>query len=405
MVLSSTYDKLIPIFTSSTSGSPQFKVSATSTGNYSCPDWKALNGTTTNGDDCWVSESGGGWLTVTFDKLYTLAGLWFKQRIDPRISDIYFYTSKDGENWELQVLFNNKGIGDGEEVEFPFDKYVTCKYIKIGCDGTYVNIGAFNVFYMDVSFLLKMNDDIYSIRSEYYNIENKKYNLLDKNEIATNYSQYCFDLNDLLKEITINGETFRPIDKFDNFSLLCNANVNINALGLKTKRELIVPTDDIDISIAEEIKYFKVIANKEQNIKLALSIDKGVTWYTYANEQLVELNITIPLKPYKTLNEEEVGQWTNATNMISNEGIAMGVFNSMNFQELLSNSKRVRFAYVINRDSYDDVSELNSLMWKFDSKGSMKLMKDSEYDVDLYENSLKITSLIENPLIKANILL
>ena len=405
MSLSNNYQKLIPILTSSTSAIPQFTISSTSIGNYNCPDWKALNGTTTNGEDCWVSGSEGGWLTVTFDKPYTLAGLWFKQRIDPRISDVYFYTSKDGTNWDLQVSFNNKGIGWGEEAEFPFDDYVTCKYIKIGCDGTYVNIGAFNVFYVDMFFLIKMNNNFYSIKNKYYDIETKSYIPIEENNISTNYNDYCFGMPELFQTITINDETFKPIDKFDNFSLITDKNVNVDILGLKYNTELIVSLNDIDLSCAESIKAVKLETNKKQNVKIVISSDGGNTWNTYVDNEFKNIDKTIPLKPYELLTKEELVYWNDAANTIKDIGINVDEFNSNDFRKVLTNFKKIRLAYVINRETCEDSVEINKLSWQYDAKPTLQKMNDSEYIVNILGNSVKLTSLIDSELIKVSVMI
>jgi hypothetical protein len=264
-------------------------------------------------------------------------------------------------------------------------------------------IGVYSGTYPFVDFiLLKMNDLYYTINSDYYNTTTKLYNAL-----ASMDFNYSFFLEDLFIPVTINGETFVPFDKFDTFKIIDqSAAQQYYFKGIKSSSELIVANDDIGLSIASNIDYMQLLYNLSGggDIRLAFSIDKGATWKTTADgTTFINLSYSIPLKEYGTLTPEEIIQWNNIKNDIATNGITPTIFNLINFNSLGANT--IRFAYVLKRLLYTDAAETTQLNWQFDSNGSMRRMKDTEYDIDLYSKQIRVTSLIDNSIVKANIII
>lgn len=70
---------------------------------------------------------------------------------------------------------------------------------------------------------------------------------------------------------------------------------------------------------------------------------------------------------------------------------------------MLRDLKFVRFAYAIELQNSESVAELDKLEWNFNAKGRMYKMNDSEVTIDIYEHSVLVTPLIDNSLIKTNV--
>jgi hypothetical protein len=270
-------------------------------------------------------------------------------------------------------------------------------------DGTVAStVGVYSGTYYFTSYiLLKMNDLYYSIETNHYNTVTKLYDALASMDFASS-----FFLEDLFTPVTINGETFVPIDKFDTFKIVDqSAAQQYYFKGLKSTSELVVANDDIGLSIASNIDFMQLLYNISGggNIRLAFSIDNGVTWKTTSDGiTFTNLSHTIPLKVYNTLTTDEITQWNNAKDDIATNGITPAVFNSINFNSL--GASTIRFAYVLKRPLYADAAETTQLNWQFDSNGAMRRMKDTEYDIDLYSKQIRVTSLIDTSILKMNII-
>lgn len=251
--------------------------------------------------------------------------------------------------------------------------------------------------------LLEENNNYYSVLADNYNINTHSYNPVTINS----FSEKKFNIRKLFEEITIAQETFRPIDKFTNFKILLDELYSVSITAIKSSRELIISNDDIDISISSFIHYFHLNYLCKQNgaVKIAISYDQGKTWYTWKNSAFNLLPVNIPCKPCHTLDKQELTQWNQAKDCIYNHGIDKDALYHINLNPILSISKKIRFAYVIDRPSTADTAHVNNLIWNFDAKGHLDKMKDSEYNVSIYDHSAKITSLIENALLKVNIMI
>lgn len=135
---------------------------------------------------------------------------------------------------------------------------------------------------------------------------------------------------------------------------------------------------------------------------MVFSINQGNTWKTYTDMGFVDLECNIPLKNYNLLNEYELNSWNEAAELIYTHGITPETFNTIDFN--LLDASTIRFAYVLYRPSYSDVSQTNQLEWQFDAKGRFDIMNENSYEYDIYKNHIKITSLENNEIIKANLI-
>lgn len=255
---------------------------------------------------------------------------------------------------------------------------------------------------VNTKILIKYNNQYYSINSEFYNTDTKMYTPLDNLTMDSG-----FDIFQLFNSITINTETFRPIDKFDNFSIISEKGGKVIKLkAISTTLELIVATDDISTSVASNIDYFTLTSTRSNNglIKLALSIDEGITWKTWNTATLLfeDLNCVISKTPFLQMSDEELIDWNNARDNIYENGIDVATFNTLDFN--LLSSKTIRFAYVLSRPTYVDKTETDRLDWQFDAKGNLQKMKDSECTISVYDQQVKVKSLIDNPIVKVNLM-
>ena len=250
--------------------------------------------------------------------------------------------------------------------------------------------------------VLKQNGKVYSILKENYNIETGMYN-----EITTYDIENQANIFNLINEITIGNETFRPIDKFEKFSIVSNETFNASIIGIKQNTSMVVASDAFGVRNASNIDYFNgyCTLSIDSCIKMAVSVDEGETWKTATVLGGVttwsDLNITIPKNMYSSLTSAEKQQWDNAKDIIYNNGIDISILKTIDFNQI--KDKNMMFAYVLYMPALDSVCKNQSLEWKFDSRGRMKKMKDNEYDLYLTYDNIVVTPLSVQSMIKINV--
>ncbi|MGN6713780.1 discoidin domain-containing protein [Anaerocolumna jejuensis] len=256
-------------------------------------------------------------------------------------------------------------------------------------------------------FLLRKNDKYYSTNKTYYDINTKNYMPL-VNLNASNYEDYGFVTDDLFKETTIGTETFKPIDKFNNFNLM-NVNVvdslSFNLKGIKSNRELVVQAFDINTSLYKKIN--NIITNlttlNHSSIKIVFSTDSGETWNTILNNKLETTDCIIPKKRYIDFTNDDLLHFNAARETIYEVGCTSDILNIFDFNTL--NAERLRFAYVFSTDSYVNNPSLNKLTINYDEKGYQREMKDSECDIEVFDHTVKLKPTISATSIEANIII
>lgn len=247
-------------------------------------------------------------------------------------------------------------------------------------------------------FIIKENNKYYSIKPNKY-VDGQYVEL--SSEDLQDFESVGFNLSELTTEITVDEETFKPINKFSKIKLVSNTKFEgLFLKSIKSNKQLIVASNNFSSKVADHIDYFKCIYEKDSNslIKLAFSIDNGVTW---KGNNFENLSIEIPLKPYSDLTEEERTKWNTAKETIATNGIDIENLESIDFNSL--DFEYIRFAYVLYVTSADDVCNTTKLQWQFDAKGSMQLMDSSEIDIEVLSDSIKVTPKTEEELIKVNI--
>ena len=249
-------------------------------------------------------------------------------------------------------------------------------------------------------YLLKSNGKIYSIKNEYYDSNTKTYNELSENQYEDGY----FLLSELTSDVTINEETFKPIDKFTSFKLCTKDGGKFNIHGIKSNAEMVVGKSSFSTSFAENIDYFKLTGDKLDGIKLAVSIDDGSTWKTYDTENATfkDLEITIPSSNYSEFSSADIENWNVAKTKISTDGINASDMSSIDFNKL--NSTKIKFAYVLTATSTTEMDSMKNLTWQFDAKGLLRQCTPDEATIEVNSNGVKITSKIDTDILKTNIL-
>ena len=227
------------------------------------------------------------------------------------------------------------------------------------------------------SFYIKQDNKYYSFSDDNYDTNTKMYKEITLDDINNNL--YKNNLSNLTTEITIGDETFKPIDKFNNFQFVSKYNKPKIIIGRKTKSSMIIANGDIYTKVASNIDKFTLTNTTTNNsyIKMAVSFDNGSTWKSYTNNAFTDLSITIANKSYEDMTTEERNNWNDAKNIIMTEGFSPSVLETINFNTI-KDLKNIRFVYVLYQDVITDNCKVNRLSWQFDAKGSFQKMKDSE---------------------------
>lgn len=251
--------------------------------------------------------------------------------------------------------------------------------------------------------LLKSNNKYYSIKKECYDSTTKTYTEIT-DITDESFLTYGFNIQDLTTELTINSETFKPIDKFEQFSIVSLEDKTLNLSGIKSTKELIIGKESFVSKIADNIDFFKLNDEASVNIKIVFSIDKGLTWKTYDFEQLIFKDIPdviIPNKNYSEFTQTDIQNWNDSTNKISEVGIPANLLNTINFNVL--KAENFKFGYVLSASSATGIDKMKQLIWRFDSKGIMQKCSDNEIIQQIYYGGIKIIPKINTDILKINI--
>lgn len=318
---------------------------------------------------------------VTYKELYT--GIHDVAELNDTMTEHEFNNSKKYTYYRINVLDSNYS----------------------GNNKTYGGIGYLQLFTVANKFLISKDNKFYSIKDELYNIETKSYNPLDITTVTVqNIIDNGFNINIINDSVTIGEETFKPLDKFDDFKVISDVNFNINLHGLKGKKELIVANNSFSVSVAKNIDFFELLNNISEgnSIKIVVSKDNGSTWSTFKDGSWSIVNsLEIPLKFYNQLSEEELVKWNTAINTIFTEGIDSSLIKTIDFNLLKADT--LRFAYILNKETLDSVCEMSKLKWQFDSIGKFRALSSTDCFIDISEHNISITPSTDVELLKVNV--
>lgn len=191
----------------------------------------------------------------------------------------------------------------------------------------------------------------------------------------------------------------------DKFSLISSSYFNMKIKALHSSIQMMVASNDFSTIVCDNIDYFKSYTEKSDTLsmKVAFSLDSGLTWKTHNGQSIIDLSINIPLKEYSTMSNQELEQWNIAKQEIAENGIDSDNLELVDFN-VLGSFEKIRFAYVLSIDSFNDKMINKSLSWQFDSKGSLQLLKDTEHDIYLSKRGVKLSSLIDTEMVKLELI-
>lgn len=241
-----------------------------------------------------------------------------------------------------------------------------------------------------MSCYIKQGDKYYSFSKDNYDTTTKMYREITLDDI--NNDLYLCKLTDLTKEVTIGEETFKPIDKFDNFQFVSKYNEPKTIIGRKSKTGMSIASGDIYTKVTSRINSFTLdnTVNNNSYIRMAVSFDNGITWKTYKDKKFTDLSINIAIKTYENMTTDEKNNWKSAKETILSEGFTPDILSTIDFNSI-EDLNTIRFAYVLYQDLSTDTCEVNNLSWQFDAKGSFQKMKDNELTTSFSNGIINIT--------------
>ena len=278
--------------------------------------------------------------------------------------------------------------------EIEFDNILIGKKFMIipEVQGNRVAVVEFELWGDDfVGVILQSNKNYYSIDEKYYNSSTKNYNAISDLS-ASNFSNYEFNISDLFDEITINEETFKPIDKFESFSIISTSQNTLTVNGIKVDKSMIATMEPLSMAAYETIHNITADYTTENNgaIKLIFSFDKGNTWKTYdvSTNTWNPVSVNIPSKLYDNFTSEEKSNWDSARDTILSDGISVQNLGNVVFST--ETIKTLMFAVAFSRPTYADTCTLRGLNIKYDGVVTyIQLAVGS--DLTKYEAKVRIT--------------
>ncbi|MBU3185672.1 signal peptidase II [Clostridium estertheticum] len=165
---------------------------------------------------------------------------------------------------------------------------------------------------------------------------------------------------------TLDLSKFKNVEGFEDFEDGVIQKIKVKAIP---PDRLLTPNSDMNLSNAEHIDYFKLVATGK-NIRVICSVDGGVTWKTFKTDKWVDIKLE--------LDDVRI------------DGMTVEIFNKINdvFWNELITSNKIRFAYLFAMDTILDVEELDKLDLQFDGQGKWVQAKEDTFDVIYASNTL-----------------
>lgn len=266
-----------------------------------------------------------------------------------------------------------------------------------------------HIFGVASKVLLKSNNAFYSTDSANYNTTTKQYTPLNvtADQITPDFIETNGVLSaTLLENVTIGTETFKPVDKFAKFQIITKGSNPVTLTGTKRRQCLLRSKAAYSFKGMANIDNFTTVQTLagSGSIKMAIQVEGETQWKTTADNGVtwIPLNITIPASNYKDLTPTDLIAWNGAISAILATGIPITSVSSINFNAFAG--KKIFVAFVLNITNAVDKAILTSLSTQYDGTPYLRLMKDSELNVDLIDDvTIQVTPLIANDLIKVNI--
>ena len=264
--------------------------------------------------------------------------------------------------------------------------YLTFDAVDIDENGKLLTREEYNKMTSDY---IKQNNKYYSFSKDNYDATTKMYREITLDDI--NNGLYPCRLTDLISEVTIGEETFKPIDKFDNFQFVSKYNIQKTIIGRKSKTGMSIASGDIYTKVTSRINSITLdnTVNNNSYIKMAVSFDNGITWKTYKDKKFTDLSINIAIKTYENMTTDEKNNWKSAKETILSEGFTPDILSTIDFNTI-ENLNTIRFAYVLYQDLYTDTCNVDNLSWNFNAKGKFTKLKENEADISFSNGVIMI---------------
>lgn len=409
------YYDVTPIMTSNTTPSG-YEVSAsselTTTGDYRA--YKAFDGIV-NDNNYWITQ---------IDKItnqYLRLSLSKETKINAILmitdsksncpKDFILRGSNDGNDWGdiYKSTFDNNSKDLTQLFFAPFSKYKFYELFFINNQGDTGDGGGRYIDISEIRFLLAVDTPFYLINDngKFYNYDEENDSLVEVedssilNENALN-NTCIYDLNKAKDLIDLNS-----------VEILCNQNVSLNIDGTKSNKEMIISTQNLSISSAEQINTFKQIISQVNNgnVKTVFSLDNATTWKTWDSTSLsfIDLTNTVDLTnlDVKNMTTEQQIQWNTLRDEINEKGMDKTTIQTLDFNSLFDEThKNIRFAHVLIRPTYEDTVTLQNMTWNINKKGLWHKLSENDIDIaiDLKHCEVKALNKDMNN-VKVNILI
>ena len=243
--------------------------------------------------------------------------------------------------------------------------------------------------YNDFKCMFTDNTNYYNLQN--YNSSTKEYDP-DLSFTISDLDTKGFDIEELFKDVTVNGETFKPYDKLKKYTLVSNQAKNLIAKGLKVNKSMIATIEPIPMKKYATINSITAnyLTNGSSSIKFIFSFDKGTTWKTYdiSTSTWNDVSVNIALKNYDNFSDAEKADWNDARDAILSDGIVAGNLGNVDFQSEVNDT--LMFAIAFNRPSYVDTCTLNKLNINYDGVAVYDQLAVGS-DLSKYEAKVSIT--------------
>lgn len=229
-------ERLVPIMTGPTTDG--VTITESSKYNDSFPGWNAFTGKLATGSDdsnAWATElrTTSGWVLINFKNntrivsRYTITSRYI---INPNYAlecpnSWTFEGSMDGIKFDiLHKVTNSINWGHNEKRTFVIENIKPYAYYRLNItanNGHQIlaidEIELFG-FVNNIKYLIECDDKIYSIDEKYYSDISSNYIEIAHNELTPEiFNQYGFsNVSNLTEYVTLENETFKPIDKFNS---------------------------------------------------------------------------------------------------------------------------------------------------------------------------------------------
>lgn len=239
-----------------------------------------------------------------------------------------------------------------------------------------------------MGLLIQMNDLYYNLSASTYDSTAKCYTNIT-GDLSDLLAKSSLTTTTLFTNITLDGETFKPIDKLDNFKIISYSNINLDIEGYKSDNELVIMnTIDLD---TEQIKSInKINVSYTGSPKIVFSTDKGYTWYTYVENVLTKLN-TLCNYPLNTSIE------TSLKSEIIEKG--MNGVDIANIVLNLENPNNIRLAFVL-----DKASSIMNVNFLINEKNHLKKVKGLDTEIKIYDRLITVIPSIDSINLRVDVL-